>query len=321
MNSQPTLAGGIDMPDLSDRDWPLRPGTVWERWFVHEGLGATAFFVMQTQQEVSIARVSDTVMESFELPFGTATFEEDVQDGRGNERATRRAAEFLCCLAARIRSLCAFVSAQPVPRGGAAFACKRVLDVVGAVLLLLLLLPVITICSLLVLVSSPGPVFFKHRRVGIGGRDFNVWKFRTMCKQPDQILARFLATNPQARAEWLATQKLADDPRVFPVGRFMRRFSLDELPQLWNVIKGEMSLVGPRPIVAAEVGRYGEAIEAYYAVRPGMTGLWQVSGRSQTTYAERVKLDRQYVEEWSLKLDTAIFLRTFRSVVTAKGAC
>jgi undecaprenyl-phosphate galactose phosphotransferase len=210
--------------------------------------------------------------------------------------------------------------AAELPRKHAAFPYKRIVDLVGASIILICLLPVLILCSLVVLMTSSAPVFFSHRRVGRGGQEFSVWKFRSMCKNPDEILEAYLQKHPERREEWTCTHKLTNDPRVTSAGRVMRRFSLDELPQLWNVIKGDMSLIGPRPIVRAEIEKYGDAIHAYYAVRPGMTGLWQVSGRSNTTYTERVMLDRQYAEEWSPVMELNILLSTFRVVLTGDGA-
>lgn len=205
------------------------------------------------------------------------------------------------------------------PNGLDQFA-KRVIDFVLAAVILVLLLPLLVTLSVLVFVTSPGPVFFRHQRVGRHGKEFFMWKFRTMCLFPDQALNLYFERCLEARVEWLQSQKLANDPRVTRLGRILRRFSLDELPQLWNVVKGDMSLIGPRPIVKGEVPRYGGAISAYYAVRPGLTGLWQVSGRSNTTYGERIKLDQQYVEQWSPALDASILLKTFHVLITAEGA-
>jgi lipopolysaccharide/colanic/teichoic acid biosynthesis glycosyltransferase len=197
---------------------------------------------------------------------------------------------------------------------------KRSIDFCSAAVLFLLLLPALIACAVWVKLNSRGSVFFKHVRVGRGGKLFYVWKFRTMCHDSERILREYLDRSPEARREWQSTQKLADDPRITRGGRLMRRFSLDELPQLWNILKGDMSLVGPRPIVTSEIGRYGAAIYSYYAVRPGLTGLWQVSGRSNTTYKQRVDLDRQYVERWSPLLDTSICLKTVRVLLTREGA-
>jgi lipopolysaccharide/colanic/teichoic acid biosynthesis glycosyltransferase len=197
---------------------------------------------------------------------------------------------------------------------------KRTVDFVMASIILAALLPLLIIVAALVFITSPGPIFFKHRRVGQHGQEFLMWKFRTMCLFPDKALNLYFERCPEAKAEWLRNQKLANDPRVTKLGRILRRFSIDELPQLWNVVKGDMSLIGPRPIVKGEIPRYGGAISAYYAVRPGLTGLWQVSGRSNTTYVERIRLDQQYVEQWSPTLDASILLKTFRVLITAEGA-
>ena len=152
------------------------------------------------------------------------------------------------------------------------------------------------------------------------GRFFSMWKFRTMCVNSAEVLEGFLAANPDARAEWRKSHKLKNDPRVTPVGEFLRRTSLDELPQIWNVITGTMSLVGPRPIVAAEVEKYGEYFADYCMVKPGVTGLWQVSGRSHLSYPDRVQLDRKYAQEWSLAGDFNILCRTLSSVANQDGA-
>jgi lipopolysaccharide/colanic/teichoic acid biosynthesis glycosyltransferase len=147
-----------------------------------------------------------------------------------------------------------------------------------------------------------------------------MWKFRTMCTNSGEVLERYLVAHPEARAEWRATHKLKCDPRVTRVGRYLRRNSLDELPQLWNVLNGSMSLVGPRPIVAAEVEKYGEFFCDYCTVKPGVTGLWQVSGRSELSYTQRVELDRDYAQNWSLGADAKILMRTWSSVVNRDGA-
>ena len=201
-----------------------------------------------------------------------------------------------------------------------ALAGKRGLDVIVASALLLLLVPLLTACAVSVRLCSPGSVLFSHRRIGRGGRMFGMWKFRSMYPDAKEILDRHLRACPNARREWAATQKLRQDPRVTPVGWFLRRFSLDELPQLWNVIAGEMSLVGPRPIVESEIAKYGDRFVSYASVRPGLTGLWQVSGRSRTTYERRVDLDDRYVRTWSLAMDLSILIRTFRTVITGDGA-
>src|SRR5579875_1120199 len=182
---------------------------------------------------------------------------------------------------------------------------KRGLDLGLVVLCLPALLLLIAAIALAIRITSPGPIFFSHRRIRGHGRFFTMWKFRTMCVNSSEVLEGFLAANPEARAEWRKTHKLKQDPRVTRVGEFLRRTSLDELPQLWNVVTGSMSLVGPRPIVAAEVEKYGEYFSDYCMVKPGVTGLWQVSGRSQLSYPERVQLDREYAHNWSLMGDLA----------------
>ena len=197
---------------------------------------------------------------------------------------------------------------------------KRSIDVATVLCLCVLLLPLLMVIAAAVWISSPGPILFSHRRIRRHGEFFSMWKFRTMCMNSGEVLERYLEAHPAARAEWVETHKLKCDPRVTRVGRFLRRTSLDELPQLWNVLNGTMSLVGPRPIVAAEVEKYGQYFWDYCAVKPGVTGLWQVSGRSELTYPERVELDRQYARTWSLRADARILMRTWTCVVNRDGA-
>jgi Undecaprenyl-phosphate galactose phosphotransferase WbaP len=197
---------------------------------------------------------------------------------------------------------------------------KRSVDAVLVVLLGIVLSPVLLLIAAAVWLSSPGPVLFSHRRIRRHGEFFTMWKFRTMCINSGEVLERYLMMHPEARAEWRATHKLKCDPRVTRVGRILRKTSLDELPQLWNVLNGTMSLVGPRPIVAAEVEKYGDQFWDYCSVKPGMTGLWQVSGRSELSYSQRVELDRHYVQNWSLSVDAKILMRTWSSVVNRDGA-
>ena len=197
---------------------------------------------------------------------------------------------------------------------------KRTIDVLVASLALLVLLPLLAALALLVKCTSSGSAFFSHTRIGLEGKLFRAWKFRTMYRDGDRILKEHFAKNPADQAEWEREQKLRIDPRVTPVGRVLRRLSLDELPQLWNVLKGEMSLVGPRPIVGAEVGRYGKVFPLYTGVKPGITGLWQVSGRNDTTYPQRVALDRYYVRNWSPWLDVYILAKTVAVVLKRQGA-
>lgn len=197
---------------------------------------------------------------------------------------------------------------------------KRALDVILTLCGCLVLLPLLCVLGLMVRLDSPGPVLFKHERIGRNGKRFMAYKFRTMAENACELLAKHLATNPELRWEWEETQKLKDDPRITRVGHFLRKSSLDELPQLLNVLKGEMSLVGPRPIVGDEIAKYGESYELYAQVRPGITGLWQISGRSDTSYDERVALDRYYISNWSVWLDIYIICRTIPEVLYGKGA-
>lgn len=197
---------------------------------------------------------------------------------------------------------------------------KRCVDVLSVAAGLLLFWWIFVGIAMAVKLSSPGPVFYGQRRIGRFGREFTAWKFRSMVKDADAILHDYLAKHPELRIEWERDHKLKDDPRVTWIGRLLRRTSLDELPQLWNVLRGEMSLVGPRPIVQAEVEKYGERFALYQKVRPGLSGLWQVSGRNDTTYAERVALDCYYVRNWSVWLDLVILARTVRVVLLGKGA-
>ncbi|NJL48158.1 MAG: undecaprenyl-phosphate galactose phosphotransferase WbaP [Leptolyngbyaceae cyanobacterium SM2_5_2] len=197
---------------------------------------------------------------------------------------------------------------------------KALLDVFLTILIGLCLLPLILLIAILVKLGSPGPVFYGQKRLGRGGMPFIAWKFRSMVQNADQVLEDYLQANPALRCQWESDQKLRYDPRVTSVGRFLRRTSLDELPQLWNVLRGEMSLVGPRPIVGEEIPRYAEKYKLYTRVLPGLTGLWQVSGRNNVSYAERVNLDAYYVRNWSVWLDIYILLRTVWVVITGDGA-
>ena len=197
---------------------------------------------------------------------------------------------------------------------------KRAFDLLGAGVLLLLAAPAFALLALLVRADG-GPAFYAHERVGRGGRRFGCLKFRSMVTDSQYRLDTLLDADPAARAEWEATRKLKDDPRVTRIGRLLRATSLDELPQLINVLRGEMSLVGPRPVVAAELAaHYGAAAEHYLAVRPGITGLWQISGRSETSYDTRVALDTRYATNPSLWADLGILLRTPLAVLSRRGA-
>ena len=196
---------------------------------------------------------------------------------------------------------------------------KRGLDMLLASVLLVLLLPGLLLIAALVR-RDGGPAIFGHRRIGADGRTFRCWKFRSMVPDADKVLERLLATDDAARAEWEREYKLLDDPRITPLGKVLRVTSLDELPQLINVIKGEMSLVGPRPIVSDEIKRYGAAFHDYRRCRPGITGKWQVSGRNEIDYGTRVQLDQDYARRWSLGRDLMILLKTVQVVIQKKGA-
>ncbi len=196
---------------------------------------------------------------------------------------------------------------------------KRLFDVVTASLLLLLLSPLLLALALRIRADG-GPAVFRHERVGRNGQAFPCFKFRTMAVDAEQQLHRLLASDPALQAEWERDHKLKNDPRISPVGHFLRRTSLDELPQLFNVIRGEMSLVGPRPIVQSELVKYGADADYFLMVRPGITGLWQVSGRNDVDYEQRVYLDTWYVKNWSLWYDIAILFKTVRVVLRRDGA-
>lgn len=204
------------------------------------------------------------------------------------------------------------------PIGGRA---KRTIDLMCALGLFGLLFPLWLLVVAAIRFGSPGPVFFAHERIGFRGRSFRCWKFRTMVVDGDAVLEAHFQRYPEARLEWERDRKLKNDPRVTRFGRILRKTSVDELPQLLNVILGDMSLVGPRPVVADELKLYGPEVKSYLAARPGITGLWQVSGRSDTTYQERVTLDRRYTAEWSPALDLWIIAKTVPAVLGARGSC
>ena len=196
----------------------------------------------------------------------------------------------------------------------------RALDITIALLALVFVLPLMGIVALAIVLQDGGPVFFAHRRVGRGGKPFFCYKFRSMAVDAEARLAELLARDPVAHAEWSRDQKLRDDPRVTPLGAFLRRSSLDELPQLFNVLQGTMSLVGPRPIVDAEIVRYGKRFHHYCAVKPGITGLWQVSGRNDVSYRTRVALDCLYAKSHSPRLYLWIVVVTIPAVLSRKGS-
>ena len=195
----------------------------------------------------------------------------------------------------------------------------RAFDVTSAVFALILLLPLLATIYLAVKLSGPGPAIFVQMRVGRDGQLFPCLKFRSMVVDAQQRLERLLAESEQAREEWARDQKLRNDPRITAIGAFLRKSSLDELPQLLNVLCGHMSIVGPRPIVEGEIVRYGDRFAAYCTVRPGLTGLWQVSGRNEVSYDARVRLDARYAHRKSLSYDLSICLRTVSAVLLSRG--
>ena len=222
------------------------------------------------------------------------------------------------------------IGLPPARHGWSSRSLKSVLDLVLAGLGLVVLAPLFALIALRVKLESPGPVFYRHERVGMNGRPFRVMKFRTMYLEhctgasyggdaAERELERLLGEGA-AREEFERTYKLEDDPRVTPVGRFLRRTSLDELPQLLNVVRGDMSLVGPRPVTEAELARYQREIPTLLSFRPGVTGYWQVNGRSRNVYDERVRMDIAYIRGWSLKLDLSLLGKTAWTLVKGHGA-
>jgi exopolysaccharide production protein ExoY len=194
------------------------------------------------------------------------------------------------------------------------------LNRIAALVLIIAFVPVMIAIAIAIRRSGCSSVVFAHHRVGLRGTLFRCFKFQTMVDNADEVLDKLLRIDPVARAQWERDQKLVDDPRITSIGHFLRKSSLDELPQLFNVLRGEMNLVGPRPIVVRELGRYGTEKRHYLSVKPGMTGLWQVSGRNLTSYGHRVQLDRSYVIQRSLWLDMSILFKTVRVVITGYGA-
>ncbi|MCF0241958.1 MAG: undecaprenyl-phosphate galactose phosphotransferase WbaP [Treponema sp.] len=197
---------------------------------------------------------------------------------------------------------------------------KRVNDIAFILLFLPVLIPVFLILSVLVKCTSKGPVFYGHKRVGHNGKEFKAWKFRSMCIDSQEQLEKILATDPVRKAEWEKDRKFTDDPRVTKFGKILRKTSLDELPQLFNILSGEMSFVGPRPVTESELKYYGNQKDFVLSVKPGLTGMWQVSGRSDTGYEERVNFDTFYIQNWSIWLDIWILIKTVWVVIKGKGA-
>ena len=197
---------------------------------------------------------------------------------------------------------------------------KRLFDILAALGGLIFLSPVMITLAILVRAQDGGPALFAHTRIGKNGKPFKCYKFRSMVMDAQQKLETLLSTDPEAAAEWARDQKLRKDPRVTALGRFIRKTSLDELPQLFNILKGDMSVVGPRPIITDEMARYGNHLEDYLSVTPGVTGPWQVSGRNDVSYDERVRMDARYARSWTVAGDIWITLKTVPAVLLSRGA-
>lgn len=204
-----------------------------------------------------------------------------------------------------------------VGKGGRAYLIvKRLFDVICSLLAIIILSPVLLVVAIIVKVTSPGPVIYRQHRVGMHGRDIYLYKFRSMVENADRLIDSF---TPEQKKEYYENFKLEHDPRVTGIGRFLRKSSIDELPQLLNIFKGEMSFVGPRPIVEEELANYGTDRDLFLSVKPGLTGYWATHGRSNTSYEERMRLELYYVEHASLWLDIRIFILTFVTVFTSGG--
>lgn len=197
---------------------------------------------------------------------------------------------------------------------------KPLLDLMIVFLTLPMALPLGILIASLIRLTSPGSALYRHRRIGQFQKPLDVWKFRTMYEDSDRLLEQHLSGSPEARQEWGRTQKLRDDPRITPIGRLLRKTSLDEIPQLLNVLAGEMSVVGPRPIVDEERPKYGKYFRTYASAVPGITGLWQVSGRCDIDYPERVLMDVRYVEQWSFWMELKILSKTVHAIIHSRGA-
>lgn len=198
---------------------------------------------------------------------------------------------------------------------------KRTFDLLFSFCALIICLPLYLFITLAVRLSSKGPILYGHKRIGRGGKPFQCWKFRTMYQDAEERLEEILSQDSEKRKEWNSTHKLKNDPRVTPIGSFLRKTSLDELPQFWNVIKGDLSVVGPRPVVHEEISRhFGLKAAKILSIRPGITGIWQVSGRNDTCYSTRVMLDEKYVDNRSIALDLKLIFKTLPKMISSKGA-
>ena len=194
---------------------------------------------------------------------------------------------------------------------------KRIADIIGGIIGLILLSPVFLILAICIKIDSKGPVIFAHKRIGKNGKEFNMYKFRSMYENAEEMIENF---NEEQKIEWQENFKLDNDPRITKVGRLLRKTSLDELPQIVNIIKGDLSIIGPRPIVDEELKKYGDNKEKFLSITPGLTGYWQANGRSNTTYEERMQMELYYIDNQSLLLDIKIFFKTIVSVIKKEGA-
>lgn len=216
------------------------------------------------------------------------------------------------------------IEVKPTPLDGWGRVMKRLFDIVITLLLIVIFSPLFICIIILITLTSPGPLIYKHKRIGKDKQDMYVWKFRSMdwkyCTgvghSGDAAFSKLLTDNPELKAEWDRDHKLKDDPRISVIGKILRKTSLDELPQFFNILGGSLSLVGPRPIVVEEIDKYGERAHLLFTVKPGLTGLWQVSGRTDTSYAERIALDTYYIEHWNLFSDSSILIRTALMLIT-----
>ncbi len=213
----------------------------------------------------------------------------------------------------------AFSSTNYLTKKSSAFL-KRLIDIVICICASPFILLLTLVIGILIKVTSPGPIFYGHKRVGKNHREIKCWKFRSMCADADKKLDEILKNDPARAAEWEKDRKFTDDPRITKLGRFLRRTSIDEVPQFWNIFLGEMSLIGPRPVTEPELKKYGKYVDYILSVKPGLSGLWQTSGRSDTVYEERITLDTYYIQNWSIWLDIWILTKTIGVVIKGKGA-
>ena len=239
-----------------------------------------------------------------------------IRPAEGNIAGTSRVQSNSSIASFHSTAEAASAAAPQRPVGG---EVKRTVDLAVALSAAVLLLPVFVMIAALIKLYDGGPVFYNHRRIGANSKPFLCVKFRTMVVNGDDLLRKHLDASPTVALEWAQTRKLKVDPRITVVGAVLRRMSIDELPQIINIVRGEMSIVGPRPIVSDEVAMYGKDAEYYFRARPGLTGAWQVSGRNDASYSQRVALDRDYVQNWSLWRDIMIIAKTVPAVVWAKG--